>query len=414
MDKLLKSPWFVKILSFLLAIMLYAVVGMGGNDNSGSPIFPNKDEPDQITKDVDIEYIYDKDKFILTGNPEVVKVTFEGSKNAISRFRLQRAPDIVVDLSEYDAGDYNLRLELSDIPEDITAQIPDRDVKVTLHKKVTKTFAVQIELLNTNKLPDGYIAEDPEFEVKEATITGAKEIVDTIAYVKGFVDIGGAKGDLIRDVELKAYNDDMGEVQIAVNPDTISVKIPISNPKRDVPITIKQEGSLPENLVLTSIKADIETATVYGPQEVLDTINEISIPVDLSAITEDKTITVKLEKPADTFNMEPKEVIIKIDVEEKEDIETITLKDVPITINGLAESRHATFITPQNGLFDLIVKGSKEDIQTLNKSDIMALVNIEDLNEGKHTVKIEVKGPDGYFYEQSISEALLNIETQTT
>jgi YbbR domain-containing protein len=414
MDRLLKSPWFVKIIAFLLALLLYTVVGMDQNDDDASGIFSN-DDTEQIERDVDVEAKYDTDKYILTGMPTIIKdVEFEGTNAAISRFRLQRAPDIVIDLTEYDEGEYNISLEISNIPEDITAKIPDKNVKVTLHKLVTKTFPVQIELLNTNELTDGYIAEPAEFSVKEAKVTGAEVVVDSIVYVKGFVDVGNVKNNLIREVELKAYNEDMGEIQVALEPGTIEVKVPISNPKKDVPISIREEGTLPENLTLISIETDIKQAAVYGPMKVLDKLNDITIPVDLSEVTEDKTYKVSLTLPDGAFNIEPKEVTITIDVEEKEDAESVTLKDVPISINGLTDGVEATFISPKNGLLNLIVKGSKEDIDTLVKSDIIALVNIQDLSEGEHSVKIEITGPDRYVYQHSITEALLTIENQTT
>jgi YbbR domain-containing protein len=422
MDKLLKSPWFVKIISFMLALMLYTVVAIDQNDGSAG-IFPEVDESEQTYHEVEIQEKYDEENYVLSGLPDKVNVRFEGSKAALNRFKLQRSPEIIVDLTDYNEGDYNIRLELNNLPEDIKAYFPNNTVKVTLHQKVTKTFPVQIELMNTEKLPRGYVAGTPDFRANEVSITGAKEVIDTIAYVKGFVDISGAKDTISRDVELKAYKENMSEVQISVVPNILRVSIPIVNPSKEVALVIETTGELADDLELKSVTTETETVIVFGPQEVLDKLNNINVEVDLATVTEDKEINIKIKKPEGTFEINTTEITVTIDVEkveeaseenEEEDLESTTFKSIPISIDGLSENFQATFISPKDGLFNLVVKGNKGDLENLKKDEIKALVDLQSLTEGRHTVKIEVSGPEKFLYQQSAVEAQLSIEENTT
>ncbi|WKB35988.1 hypothetical protein QS257_01300 [Terrilactibacillus sp. S3-3] len=69
MDKLLKNNWVVKILSFIIALMLYAMVSANGQPSSGaSDLLGNDEQQTTITENLQIKY--NQDDYVVTGAPQ--------------------------------------------------------------------------------------------------------------------------------------------------------------------------------------------------------------------------------------------------------------------------------------------------------------------------------------------------------
>ncbi len=79
---------------------------------------------------------------------------------------------------------------------------------------------------------------------------------------------------------------------------------------------------------------------------------------------------------------------IEVDSEADQKFENVSIKTV-----GLSSSQNIEFLDPESQAIDVTAKGSPANIKKLKKSDIELYVNVSDLDDGEHSVKLEVNGP---------------------
>lgn len=117
MDKFLNSAWFVRLLSFVIAVMLFVVVsveqqGLGGTMTAG-------EEGPRRLNDVPVEVLYDEEKYIVSGVPETVTVLLEGSDNLIQRTMLANDYRVFIDLRKKDPGTHTVPIRFSGFPDEL-------------------------------------------------------------------------------------------------------------------------------------------------------------------------------------------------------------------------------------------------------------------------------------------------------
>ena len=143
-----------------------------------------------MIENVPVEVYYDTENLVVTGIPENVDVTLKGAKSLLTAAKNQRDFKVYVDLSDPNItlGKRTVTFKISDLNDKIVATVNPETVQVNIQEKVTKEFSVMPEY-NHSYIEDGYIAEQPKVSPEMVTVTGAKETIDKIAYVKAFLDL---------------------------------------------------------------------------------------------------------------------------------------------------------------------------------------------------------------------------------
>jgi YbbR domain-containing protein len=80
-----------------------------------------------------------------------------------------------------------------------------------------------------------------------------------------------------------------------------------------------------------------------------------------------------------------------------------------INEQGLPSQYKATFKDPEAGKVDLLVNGSSDTINNLKPDDFKLFIDLSNLNEGDHDVKIQVVGPSNINWELDKATAKVNI-----
>lgn len=425
MDKLLNSSWFVKIIAFLLALMMYTIVTMETQEEEANrSIFSKMYTESETIQDVQINPYFDDDKYVLTDLPSSVDLTLTGSSRLITKAtKVDKEFEVYIDLTNMKPGNKRVKVQVQGLPEGVKAKVKPEYVDVILHNKVTREMNVNVDLKNTRKLPEGYTAGDVEFSPKTVNVTGAEGMIDQISFITGFVDVGDAEEPIQTKVPLRAYNQQGDLIDVQINPGVVDVSVPIKKPKKTVPISIDTNGELEEGLSLQSITSDPSEITLTGTTTSLnkfESYNEISI--DLSKIKKDTTLTVDVPVPDGIDAVSVKEVTVNVNVEKVEsdtdaDIEeevTRTFSDVPLTLLGINDEKQATILDPADGVVDVTVKGKKSVLDSLDKSDLQGIVDVSDLEQGTHEVKIDWKNPGDIDLTDAVQEASVEIQTETS
>ncbi|TLS34924.1 CdaR family protein [Pseudalkalibacillus caeni] len=391
MDKLLKSNWFVKIISFLLALMLYTIVAMPDNTASENKnIFEPETETERITN-MKLDVYYDEKEIVYSNLPDSVDVVVKGSRDRVMLSKLSNK-EVYVDLRNLTPGKHLVKVKHKNFPDEVDVAIEPGSVPVLIEKKATVEHSVDIELMNKNKIPEGYTAEEPIITPNSVSVTGAKSQLDKIAFVRGYVDISDAKDTVKQRIPLNVYDENMHELKdLTIEPSVVDVKVPISSPYKKVPIKLDENGKLPDGVSISSIEIEPAEVTVFGPNDVLNDIQYIDgIPLELDKIKENTTLELKVPVPEGAKKVDPESIKIKVTVDKEQEV---TFTDIPVKVTGLSDGLMAEFLDPKSGELDITLKGASTVLDKLKKPDIEAYVDVSELSEGEHELAVEINGP---------------------
>ncbi|WP_347552701.1 CdaR family protein [Pseudalkalibacillus hwajinpoensis] len=413
MDKLLTSNWFVKIISFLLALMLYTIVAMpdASTTSRGESFLEPESETERIT-DMELEILYDEENVVVSDLPETVDVIVEGRTDGVMLSKLTNK-EIYVDLRNLTPGQHLVTVKHRDFPENVDVTIDPVRVSVTIEEKKATNFQAGINLLKQEELPEGYTTEEPIVSPKTVTVTGARSKLEKVAFVRGYVDVSGAKEEVNERITLNVYDANMDEIQgLSIDPAVVDVKVPIKAPFKKVPIKLDQEGKLPEGISISSIELDPAEVSVFGPREDLEKLEFLDgIPLDLSDISKDTTVELDIPVPEGMKKVDPEKVKATIKVGKEDER---AFNDVPIEVTGVSEGLTANVSEPDNGVTDMTLYGDASVLENVQTNDFQAYIDASGLSEGNHELNLQWNGPSYVRWTGSPKKVTLTIENSTS
>ncbi|MCA1032944.1 YbbR-like domain-containing protein [Bacillus timonensis] len=392
MDKLMYNHWFMKIIALLLSLLLYMSVSFEtqpkSTNSSGLPLVSNDQE---TLIDVPVKSYFDEENLVVSGIPQYVNVSLDGPVSITKTIGLQKDFEVFVDLTDLSIGSHKVPLQYKNISDKVKVAIEPSEITVVIQEKVTKEFIVEVDFMNKALIKDGYIPEQPIIKPNVVKITGAKEDVERIALVKALVDLKDVSETIETESRVAVYDRNQNVLSVEVEPSIVGITVPISSPSKKVPFKINRQGSLKEGLSIVSLEALPKEVTIYGEKEVIEKIDFIDgINVDLNDISEDQTIEVKVPVPNGIKKVSPETIQIKIDVENEV---KRTLSNLPIQSLGLADKFNLSYLDPESGRIDLDIFGALSVVNNISPTDMNVYINVTDLSQGEHTLKVEVNGP---------------------
>ncbi len=418
MDKLVETPWFVKIISLLLAALLFISVNFEADKNSIGFNTPAQTSS-EVVESVPVEVYYDQDNLVVSGVPDTVNVTLTGPKNLIIAAKNQLNFKAYIDLSdpEIELGNQTISVKIRDLNEKISYKIDPEIINISIQEKITSEFDVNPEF-DRSLLKEGYIAEEPTVKPGTVKITGAKDIVENIAYVKANISIeDGVFETIYKDAQVQAFDKDLNKLDVTIQPSFVTVEVPIVSPSKSVGVKPVSSGKAKEGIEIVSMSAEPKEITLYGKRSVLDAINELQVPIDISKVEEDTELRVKVNLPKDVTSASAKEIKVNVKVrkvessaeENSEDVEEETMSktfsDIPIGTLNLREEYELVFLDPREGKTNVSVVGSPSILDNLQTSDISVSINVKDLLEGEHTAPLSLQLPNDLQGETLVSTA---------
>lgn len=274
------------------------------------------------------------------------------------------------------------------VSDGLTISINPSVTTVTIQERTTKSFPVEVEYYNKSKMKKGYSPEQPIVSPKNVQITGSKNVIDNISLVKASVNLENADETIEKEAKVTVYDKDGNALPVDVEPSVIKITVPVTSPSKKVPFKIERTGSLPDGVSIANIESSPSEVTVYGSQDVLDSLEFIDgVSLDLSKINKDSDIEADIPLPDGVKKISPSKVTLHIEVDSEADQK---FENVPIKTVGLSSSQNIEFLDPESQAIDVTAKGSPANIKKLKKSDIELYVNVSDLEDGEHSVKLEV------------------------
>lgn len=393
MDNLFRSKWFVRVISLFFAVLLYVfVVDVDSNFSQDNSRYTasNSEEIERV-EDMPVKIKMDDEKYVVSGVPETVAVSLEGTVSLLRPTAIQKNFDVYVDLTNLSEGEHRVEIEYGDLPKGLKAYIEPKTIDVTIEERATETFTVRADFINEDKMPTGFELGDYQVEPETVTITSSKSVIEQIALVKVFVDMTDVQESINkREVPVNVYDNQGNELDVFIEPETAVVSVDVKQSSKKVSLEVMTEGELPNGLTLDSIKPDAEEVEVFAKSDRLEELTKIETePIKLDDINQSGELDVQLKPPEDTDTAD-KEVSVEIELNQKK-----TFKEVPINIKNVANNKKATIKGKKNSTIELEVSGNERDLRNLTKEDFTIEVDASSLANGEHSLPIKVDGPSG-------------------
>ncbi|WP_338471379.1 CdaR family protein [Niallia sp. XMNu-256] len=436
LDRLTDNRTFMKLVALVLAFLLFGSIY---DENKGTNDVNVPGESDAAILDgIPVKSYYDTENLVVTGVPETVEITLEGPKPNVRAAKTQKDFEVFVDLTKAKVGKQRVMLQVKDLSPSITPTISPAYIEVNVQERETKEFSIEVEY-NQKMIADGYKAGVPVIDPKKVTISGGKDVMEQIAYVKAIVPLSdGTNGTINKTAPITVLDKDLNKLNVVLGRESVKVTIPVEKISKTVPIEIVEKGSPPQGIVIDSITLDKKETVISGSKEALNRVENVRVEVDLSKINESTELTLPVIISDGIKEVEPQQVTATIVVsqevqetttpEEKEEEpeaepepetepETKIFSGIPIEVEGIPDEFTATIQEPSNGKTSLTVVGSSAVFNNIKQTDFQVFVNVANLSPGDHEVELTVDGPEEVSWElsdESVSISISEKEASST
>lgn len=383
-DKILFNQKYGKLVALSLSVMLFFSININGNSlftTTGSA---------EVLKDVPVNVVVNDTVYEVSGLPSTANATVIGELSDVQMVRSQSDYKVIADLSGLTEGTHEIELQAIDFSSRVDVILQPSTATVTISKKITQSFSIGYDYVNMEKMNKVFSLGTPAFEQNDILVRASEKTINSIAFVKALIDVSNVNASFEAEVPLIAYDQNGNKVEVDILPAKVKVKVEVTEPKKDVPITIEPIGLIPDSKAIESFKLDHQTVTLYGPQSVLDKINEIKIQIPTANLTKNTTLTMPIILP----NGVAKTSVTKVNV-------TITLADavqrvvekVPITYINNTQSFNFTLSNSEDAYANVILTGAKSVIDEIKIEDLTVFIDFNDIIEiGTQDVKLNVSG----------------------
>lgn len=408
-DKTLFNTKYTKLVSLILAILMYAMV----NYDSSTSLYTTPLSYSKDLNDVSVTAKYNSDTFELSGLPATVNITISGDASSVTS-AVNSKGSVVANLEGLTEGTHAVKLTTEGYGDGINTKIDPSLVYITLKKKTTQQFDISYDFINQDKMESIYSVGTPEFEYQKVNVRASKDTLDSIAFVKTLIDLKGQTADFTQEAKLIAYDVNGQPVNADIVPDTIKVSVPVTSPNKVVPIDVEVTGEVPDGQAISNIEMDQQTVTIYGSENVLSQVDKVVVTLNASTITKDSTLLRPLALPTGVNSSSINQITINVTLGEGV---TKTISDVKISYINNVNNYKASQVNNKTTV-NVTVFGTEENIANITADDINVYIDMTNAKPGLVEFPLYVEQPKGGLVKYSLSESTytLNIlgETDST
>ncbi len=204
-DRILFNRKNGKMVALVLAILMYVVV----NYNTMASVYTSSLRSTRSMRDIAVTARYNTDTFELSGLPATADIYVTGeAANVINA--VAGGGTVAADLEGLTEGSHEVRLSGEGFGDSVTVVVDPSVVNVTLKKKTTQQFDLSWDFINRDKMESVYSVGTPVFDYTKVNVRASRDTLDSIAFVKALIDVGGQAADFGQDVRRVAC-DSTGE-----------------------------------------------------------------------------------------------------------------------------------------------------------------------------------------------------------
>lgn len=403
MDKKKDNQIFIRILCVIASFVFWLYVANTEN--------PEKDGQITVKVILENEDAITKSRLaLLSGQNFEVSFRVTGPMleiNALNESKFTLKADLSSE--SLSKGLNRIPVYVESMPKDI--YIVDKEklkLDITLDNLIEKSVPVKYNIPVSTKA--GYAAASPIITPSSVLVSGAEEYVKNVSYVQAKTELKNAEKDEELNLPVQPF-DEAGRLvkNVSVNPQTVNVVIPIKKTKT-VNVKVQTIGDVEHDVILESIEAIPGKIDIAGDADILKDINEIQTePIDLSDITEDKTIEAELI----LNNVSTVSGVTKVSI--KVSVDSIKQKNLSVNINFENLGDNLEYSSKKASV-SMVLLGAGSLMQNVTEASIKCSVDLSNLGEGTHSVPVNIEAPRGVKIEsyspQSIEVTIIKKEQE--
>lgn len=227
-----KERWVYRILALVLAVLLFGYVKSdrmnSGNISSGSgsnetTLMANKAK----TLTVPLELDVNSSKYLVSGYPSKVKIRIAGPSALVTTTTNTQNFKVYVSLRKLGVGKHKVQIKEEGLNKELSYSFDPATIEVTIANRRTKTFAIQPEV-NQDAIAKGYESKAAILRSQTVSATGSVSEINRITQVVAKINLpNNTKQDFTSQVLLQAVDNQGDTVNVILNPQTVSVTIPV-------------------------------------------------------------------------------------------------------------------------------------------------------------------------------------------
>lgn len=343
--------------------------------------------------------IYNEEAYVIEGIPKSADVVLIGTKSNIYLAKQYPTKGITLDLRELSVGTHRVPLKYSQSFGFVDYTIDPSYVTVVVYDKISASREVGYELLHRESLDSKLDITDVTLAKSEITIKGNEKTLSKVGYVKAMLDLNNlvnpkAGKMTLKNSKLVAYDDSGNVVDVEILPNTIDAELTLSSSSKTVPIKVlPNEGDkLALGYAIASLTPNTNSIEIYGSEENLAKVDYVPVYVDINGLSENKSYTVNVVKPNGVRDISIKTITVNL-VVTKESQEEVA--DIGIIYQNLSDNLKVMGIGANNSKTSVLVKGSADAIKNLDKSKIVAVIDLANYTSpGEYEVDVKATGDD--------------------
>ena len=356
------------------------------------------DSSAEVLRNQMVEATYNKEAYVIEGIPETADVTLIGRTVDLYLAKQLSTGKVSLDLSNLKEGTHKVDLDYDTSINSVSYSLNPTSITVNVYPKVSLTKTITVDVINKDKLESKLSIQSVAIDKEEVIIKGAEHNLEKVATVKALVDVDNmvepsAGVNTIDDVKLVAYDKSGNVIDVEMVPNKVVATLNIESYSGDAKVKIIPTGEVAFGKAISSITSSVNTIKIYGDEEIVsEYVNSyIPIEVDVTGLSKNKTYTVVVPKPEGIREVSEKTITVKISVGDEESME---VPDIKIDAINLGPNLKAAAIGENSSKTTVIVKGTKEVLDTIDSTTIKATVDLTGLGEGEHTVSVVVTGDE--------------------
>ncbi len=371
-----------KIISLVFAIVFWVYV-MDQVNPEIAKVY--NDIPVEI---VGVEQIRNNGLILMSEEDYYVDITVEGRRNDLLSFD-ENLLVVTADIRGYQKGLNTVPIEKRVLVDNVAiSDISRSDIKIELDKIVS--ISKPIKLVTTGALVNGLEISDIEKDKIEVVVTGPENEVNKIDSLKGVINISEISHDFATEISLIPIDFEGNQVMnVKLLEPSVNCSIGIDK-FRTVSIVANFVNAVPEGYQLIDINLIPNNVLIRGEVEAVNNIRSLlTSEINLSEFTEREKVNVTLNLPEgiEAPNIEgpiSADVIVE-KIETKEFIFSLT----EIAYTNLPENYEIQNIEDE-GTIDIILKDIVSKLESISRSDIELIVDLENVEVGKQDMMIEI------------------------
>lgn len=388
LEKFLSKSNNLLFISLALAVILFIVIDQ--------KIIYYSESSAEVLSYQPVKAIYNEEAYVIEGLPESVDITLIGNKANLYIAKQSGTNEVTLDLTDLKAGTHKVEFKYNQGISSVDYKVNPSYATVIIHNKASLATTMTIDILNKDKLNNKLILNNINVEDDSVVVKGAEKQIKQVATVKALLDINNIPTQeigkkTIKDVPLKAYDEDGNVVNVELVPAKVDVNVEISSPSKELPIKVIPKGNVAFGKAISTIKTSETKAIVYGEASSLEALNYIPVEIDVTDLAKNTEYKLEIPKPVGVKSMSVNNVTVNISLDNVSDKD---INNVAIETKNLGSEYKVNAVSSEDSFVQVNVKGVSSVIDQITADNITAYIDLQGYTEGEYDVDVNVEGTD--------------------